>query len=131
MLDQALSVEEGTVRLHLRRPAVGRGPNAIRLITIDLIPVAPSSSEPPAITSLCLRAVDGVSADFCVERGEEANYATTKAHVAGHPPISRLVRCETPTLTDLLAAELRLLNRDQTFATALQSAGIFAEWLPA
>jgi hypothetical protein len=41
------------------------------------------------------------------------------------------VRCETPTLTDLLAAELRLLNRDQTFATALQSAGIFAEWLPA
>lgn len=130
MLDQALSVEEGTVRLHLRRPAVGRGPNAIRLITIDLIPVTSSSAEPPAITALCLRAIDGVSADFCVEQGEETNYATTRAHVAGHPPISRLVRCEIPTLTDLLAAELRLLNRDQTFAAALQSAGIFAEWLP-
>jgi glucose-6-phosphate dehydrogenase assembly protein OpcA len=129
-LDQALSIEEGTVRLHLRRPAVGCGPHAIRLVTIDLRPASGPADAAPGVTALRLRAVDGVRADFHVERDDDT-HAQTTAHVAGMPPVSRMARCVTPTLADLLAAELRLLSRDQTFAAALRVAGAFAARLPA
>ena len=129
-LDEAVSIEGETVRLHLRRPAVGVGPKAIRLVTVDLHSVAAPAGVAPGIVSLRLRAIDGVSADFRVERTGEQGHVLTAAEVAGHAPISRLARCEEPTLADLLAAELRLLSRDHTFASALHVAATFAARLP-
>jgi glucose-6-phosphate dehydrogenase assembly protein OpcA len=130
-LEHAVSVEADAVRLHLRRPAVGRGPDAIRIVTLELRPGAASPTAAPAITGLRLRALDGVSADFRVERADDEAYAQTSAQVDGQPPICRLANCKTPSDAELLAAELRLLSRDQTFAAALRVAGAFAARLPA
>ncbi|NTU81130.1 MAG: glucose-6-phosphate dehydrogenase assembly protein OpcA [Chloroflexales bacterium] len=129
-LEDAVSVEGETVRLHLRRPAVGVGPSAIRLVTIDVRPAAAEAGAAPGIASLRLRAIDGVMADFRVERTGEPGHALTAAEVAGHTPISRLARCEEPALAELLAAELRLLSRDRTFAGALRVAATLAARLP-
>lgn len=129
-LEEAVSVEGETLRLHLRRRAVGVGPSAIRLVTIDVRPTPTRPGAGPGIASLRLRAVDGVTADFLVERGAQAGLALTTALVAGHAPISRMARCEDPDLADLLAAELRLLSRDRTFGGALRAAAAFASRLP-
>lgn len=129
-LEEAVSVEGETLRLHLRRPAVGVGPSAIRLVTIDIRPTPARPGAGPGIAALRLRAVDGVTADFRVERTEQPGHALTAALVAGHPPISRVARCEEPNLADLLAAELRLLSRDRTFGAALRAAGALASRLP-
>lgn len=129
-LEDAVSLEGETLRLHLRRAAVGVGPSAIRLVTIEIRPAPPRGGAGPGIVALRLRAVDGVTADFRVERTDRPGHALTAAVVAGHPPVSRAARCEEPGLADLLAAELRLLSRDRTFAGALRAAAAFAASLP-
>jgi glucose-6-phosphate dehydrogenase assembly protein OpcA len=125
-LEDAVSVEGAAVRLHLRRAAVGVGPNAIRLVTVDL---RPAPGDEPGLAALRLQAVDGVQAEFAVERAEQPGFALTTASVAGAAPVRRLARCEQPGLTELLAAELRLLSRDRTFSAALRAAGAFAAHL--
>jgi glucose-6-phosphate dehydrogenase assembly protein OpcA len=126
-LEDTLSVEGHALRLHLRRPAVGVGPSAIRLVTVDLRPVPrPALGRPDGIAALRLRALDGVLADFSVERADEPGFAVTTASVAGMAPLRRLARCEEGNTADLVAAELRLLSRDRTFSAALRAAGVFA-----
>jgi glucose-6-phosphate dehydrogenase assembly protein OpcA len=128
-LDGAVSVEGQAIRLHLRRAAVGVGPNAIRLVTVDVRPLAAPAHARPGLAMLRLRALDGVLADFTVEHAAEPGFALTTAQVAGMAPVRRLARCEELSLTDLLAAELRLLSRDATFGAALSTAGAFAAHL--
>ncbi|MCS6879832.1 MAG: glucose-6-phosphate dehydrogenase assembly protein OpcA [Oscillochloridaceae bacterium] len=122
-LEDAVSIEGATLRLHLRRPAVGVGPRAIRLVTIIITPVGGAT---PGLASLRLRALDGVTADFHVQRTDDQGHVLTSAEVAGHPPVRRLTRCVEPSLAELVAAELRLLSRDAMFSAALQRAAIFA-----
>lgn len=129
-LENTVSVEGSTLRLHLRRAAVGVGPNAIRLVTVEIRPVSGATAgASPGLAALRLRAVDGVVADFVVERAEQPGFAATSATVAGLTPVRRLARCEQQTLADLLAAELRLLSRDSTFEAALRAASSFANHL--
>jgi hypothetical protein len=78
---------------------------------------------------LRLRALDGVSADFHVQRADEQGHILTSAEVAGHPPVRRLTRCVAPSLAELLATELRLLSRDAMFSAALQTAARFTAGL--
>ncbi|MBP1464503.1 glucose-6-phosphate dehydrogenase assembly protein OpcA [Candidatus Chloroploca sp. M-50] len=125
-LEDAVSIEAAQIRFHLRRPAVGVGPDAIRLVTIDLCPVEAAIGVTPGMLALHLEALDGVTASFRVDRTETPGYALTTATIAGMEPISRLARCEEPGLADLLAAELRLRHRDQTFSDALRVAGLLA-----
>ncbi|MFV9504148.1 MAG: glucose-6-phosphate dehydrogenase assembly protein OpcA [Oscillochloridaceae bacterium umkhey_bin13] len=125
-LDEAVSVEGDRVRLHLRRPAVDRGPGAIRLVSVELCPVAAPAGSSPGLAAIRLRAVDGQRAEFRVDRAELPGHARTTAFVAGHEPLSRVARCEEPSLAELLAAELRLRSRDRTFAAALRVAARFA-----
>lgn len=125
-LENAVSIEGTTLRLHLRRPAVGLGPRAIRLVTIIMTPVGGAA---PGLASLRLRALDGVTADFHVQRADDQGHVLTSAEVAGHPPVRRLTRCVEPSLAELVAAELRLLSRDAMFSAALQTAAIFAAGL--
>jgi glucose-6-phosphate dehydrogenase assembly protein OpcA len=129
-LEEAVSLEGESLRLHLRRAAVGVGPSAIRLVTVEIRPAQPRGAGGPGIAGLRLRAVDGVTADFRVERTDQPGHALTAAVVAGHPPVSRTARCEEPGLADLLAAELRLLSRDRTFGGALRAAAALAARLP-
>ena len=129
-LEDAVSIEGPVVRLYLRRAAVGVGPHAIRLVTVDVYPAEAPAEAAPGIASLRLQATDGIAADFRVERTSAPGHVLTAAEVAGHAPISRLARCEEPTLADLLAAELRLLSRDHTFERALRVAATFAARLP-
>lgn len=128
-LDGAVSVEGQAIRLHLRRAAVGVGPNAIRLVTVDLRPQAAPAGTRPGLASLRLRALDNILADFSVEQAAEPGFALTTAQVAGMAPVRRLARCEELGPADLLAAELRLLSRDATFGAALRAAGAFAAHL--
>jgi len=128
-LEEAVSVEGATLRLHLRRPAVGVGPRAIRLVTIIIAPVSAAAGAAPGLVTLRLRALDGVSADFHVQRADEQGHILTSAEVAGHPPVRRLTRCVTPSLAEVMAAELRLLSRDAMFSAALQRAARFAAGL--
>ncbi|MGQ9926130.1 MAG: glucose-6-phosphate dehydrogenase assembly protein OpcA [Chloroflexaceae bacterium] len=128
-LEEAISLEGATLRLHLRRPAVGIGPRAIRLVTIIIAPVSAAAGAAPGLARLRLRALDGVSADFRVQRADEQGHILTSAEVAGHPPVRRLTRCVTPSLAELMAAELRLLSRDAMFSAALQRAALFAAGL--
>ncbi|WP_240695768.1 glucose-6-phosphate dehydrogenase assembly protein OpcA [Candidatus Chloroploca sp. Khr17] len=125
-LEDAVSIEAAQIRFHLRRPAVGVGTGAIRLVTIDLCPVEAGIGAMPGLLALHLEALDGITASFRVERAETPGYALTTATIAGMEPISRLARCEEPSLADLLAAELRLRHRDQTFSDALRVAGLLA-----
>jgi glucose-6-phosphate dehydrogenase assembly protein OpcA len=127
-LEEAVSVEGATLRLHLRRPAVGVGPRAIRLVTIIIAPVGAVGAA-PGLATLRLRALDGVSADFHVQRADEQGHILTSAEVAGHPPVRRLTRCVAPSLAELLATELRLLSRDAMFSAALQTAARFTAGL--
>jgi glucose-6-phosphate dehydrogenase assembly protein OpcA len=129
-LEDAVSVEGNMLRLHLRRAAVGVGPSAIRLVTVEIHPVEGEANTVPELVALRLRAIDGVTAEFAVERAVEPGFALTSAQVAGAPPVHRLARCEQPVLADLLAAELRLLSRDRTFEAALRVAASFAGRLP-
>lgn len=129
-LEDAVSVEGQALRLHLRRAAVGVGPGAIRLVSVEVRPVAAPPGALPGLAALRLRAIDGVLADFSVERALEPGFAITTAQVAGAAPVRRLARCEQPGLADLMAAELRLLSRDRTFGAALRAAGAFAARLP-
>jgi glucose-6-phosphate dehydrogenase assembly protein OpcA len=124
-LEDALSQEGGTLRLHLRRPAVNVGPSAIRLVTVELRAV-PATAGRAGIAALHMRALDGVTADFSVELAAEEGMALTTAQVAGMTPVRRLARCERQSEGELLAAELRLLSRDRTFGAALRAAGVFA-----
>lgn len=127
-LPDAVSQEGSVLSLHLRRPAVGVGPNAIRLVTVTIAPQARPGAA-PGLAALRLRAVDGVPANFAVERASEAGFAVTTAQVADGPPVRRLARCEQQDIPELLAAELRLLSRDRVFSAALKAAGAFAAHL--
>jgi glucose-6-phosphate dehydrogenase assembly protein OpcA len=124
-LEDAVSQEGDTLRLHLRRPAVNVGPSAIRLVTVEIRALAPDAG-PPGIAALRMRALDGITADFSVELGADDGMALTTAQVAGMAPVRRLARCERQGDGELLAAELRLLSRDRTFGAALRVAGAFA-----
>jgi len=125
-LEDAVSVEHEAVRLHLRRPAVGVGPGAIRLVTIDLRPCPAVSGDEIGMEALHLRAVDNVQAAFSIERTPDPTCVRTTAHVDGQPTISRIARVDQPDTAGLLAAELRLLSHDRTFSAALRAAGAFA-----
>lgn len=125
-LEEAVSIEGDALRLHLRRPAVGVGPNAIRLVTIDLRPAPAAPGDRIGLAALHLRAIDGVRADFSVERADDPGCVRTNAVVAGQPTVSRIARVDQPDTADLLAAELRLLSRDRTFSAALRVAGAVA-----
>lgn len=127
LLADAVSVEGDRIRLHVRRPAVGVGPSAIRLVTFDLIgqPAAPGAAA--GIRTLRLQALDNVRASFSVEQTADPTCVRTVAQVDDLAPISRMARVAPTGLPDLLAAELRLLSRDRTFSGALQVAGGIAE----
>lgn len=127
LLADAVSVEGDRIRLHVRRPAVGVGPNAIRLVTFDLLGQAAAPGETAGIRALRLQALDNVRASFSVEQSPDPTCVRTVAQVDGLAPISRLARVAPMGLPDLLAAELRLLSRDRTFSGALQVAGAIAE----
>jgi glucose-6-phosphate dehydrogenase assembly protein OpcA len=116
-LDGGLSVEGDVVVLHMRRPAVGVGRNAIRLITVQLRPVA--GGNPGSITSLRLQATDGVQATFSVVSDDDPTCARTTAAVEGIPAMERLARLAPPALGPLLSEELRLLGEDRVFRAAL------------
>jgi glucose-6-phosphate dehydrogenase assembly protein OpcA len=128
-LEDAVSEEDDTIRLHLRRPAVGVGPNAIRLVTIDISPAPTADSVLHGLAAIRLRAVDNVLATFVVERTDDPYCARTTADVAAMPPLERLARVERQSHADLIAAELRLLSHDNTFSAALRLAGAFVRRL--
>ncbi len=124
-LTDAVSVEGSTIRLHLRRPAVGVGPGAIRLVSVELQPDE-NTIGIGGLTSLRLRALDNIVADFSVTCTDDPTSLRTSATVAGHSPIERLAHVDAGTPAELLAAELRLRSRDRTFSGALQLAGTLA-----
>lgn len=124
-LTDAISVEGDTIRLYFRRPAIGVGPGAIRLVTAELTPDRDSDGI-GGLTSVRLRALDNIVADFSVTCGDDPHCLRTSAAVAGHPPIERLAHVDVATPADLLAAELRLRSRDRTYSGALQLAGTLA-----
>ncbi|GIV87599.1 MAG: glucose-6-phosphate dehydrogenase [Chloroflexus sp.] len=119
-LEDAVGIEGEIIRLYLRRPAVGVGPSAIRLVNVEIRPVQHSGE---GFVRLSMRAVDNQQASFDVELIDDEGHACTRATIAGTAPIERTVSIERPTLADLLSSELRLLSRDRTFAAALQLAG--------
>jgi len=126
-LEEAVGIEGETIRLYLRRPAVGVGPAAIRLVSVE---IRPSLSPARAgLASVVLRAIDNQRAEFVVAQTDDAGHARTRATVADTPPIERMVKVDPVTLTDLLSSELRLLSRDRTFAAALNLAGSLARRL--
>ncbi len=128
-LPDCVSVEDDVVRLHLRRPAITGGRNAIRLVSIELHPAPVVEDALDTLASLHLMALDNVLATFAVERSDDPNVARTSAAVAGQPPITRLTRVEQLSEEAVLAAELRLRSYDRTFSAALHMAGIFAQGL--
>jgi glucose-6-phosphate dehydrogenase assembly protein OpcA len=128
-LEDAVSEEGDTIRLHLRRPAVGVGPNAIRLVTIDQRPAPDTGSTLPGLATIRLHAVDNVLASFVVARTDDPYCARTTAEVNGMPAVERLARIDRQSQADLIAAELRLLSHDDTFSAALRMAGTFARRL--
>lgn len=125
-LDGGVSVEGEKVLLHLRRPAVGVGKNAIRLLTIELVPAPPRDDVLGGLASLSLLATDGVVASFVVERADDPNSARTRAEVAGAAPIERVARLERTTTAQLIGEELRLLSQDRIYRAALDVAARFA-----
>ncbi len=127
-LEEAVGIEGETIQLYLRRPAVGVGPAAIRLVSVEIRPVAHSAGE--GLVRLILRAVDNQRAEFVVELTGEAGHACTRATIAGAAPIERTATIERATLADLLSSELRLLSRDRTFAAALHVAAGLARRFP-
>jgi glucose-6-phosphate dehydrogenase assembly protein OpcA len=124
-LTDAVSAEGDTIRLYLRRPAVGVGPGAIRLVRVDIQPDAEHGAI-GGLTSVHLSALDNIVANFSVTCSADPTCLRTSADVAGHPPIKRLAHVDTADPANLLAAELRLRSRDRTFSGALQVAGAFA-----
>lgn len=128
-LEDSISVEGELVRLYLRRPAPAVGPNAIRLVSVELYPVATAEHPHGSLTTLRLLAVDNVLASFIVERTEDPNCLRTTAEVAGMPPMQRLARVERPNDVDLLGNELRLLSNERSFEEALRVAGQLAQRL--
>ncbi|MEF3273794.1 MAG: glucose-6-phosphate dehydrogenase assembly protein OpcA [Chloroflexus sp.] len=127
-LEDAVGVEGETIRLYLRRPAVGVGPAAIRLVSVEIRPVQHVVRE--GLVRLGLRAVDNQRAEFVVELTSEFGYACTRATIADAAPIERTATIDRPTLADLLSSELRLLSRDRTFAAALHVAAGLARRFP-
>ena len=125
-LDGGVSVEGEKVLLHLRRPAIGVGKNAIRLLTIELQPAPPRDDALSSLASLSLLATDGVVASFVVERADDPNSARTRAEIAGSAPIERIARLERPTTAQLIGDELRLLSQDRIYRAALDVAARFA-----
>ncbi|NJN19804.1 MAG: glucose-6-phosphate dehydrogenase assembly protein OpcA [Oscillochloris sp.] len=128
-LEDAVSQEGDLIRLHLRRPAVGIGPNAIRLVTIDLKPGPAVEGDMVGLAALNLRALDGMRAEFNVVRTEDPTRIRTTAHVAGQPAINRIAAVDQGETAALLAAELQLRSRDRTFGAALRTAATFARRL--
>lgn len=124
-LTDAISIEGETIRLHLRRPAVGVGPGAIRLVSVELQP-DPHNTGIGGLTSVRLRAMDNVVADFSIACTDDPTCLRTSADVAGHTPIERLAHVDVASPAELLAAELRLRSRDRTFSGMLQMAGSLA-----
>jgi glucose-6-phosphate dehydrogenase assembly protein OpcA len=125
-LDGGVSVEGDKVQLHLRRPAVGVGKNAIRLLTIELFPAPPRDDALGGLASLGLLATDGVLASFVVERADDPNSARTRAEVAGSARIERVARLERTSTAQLIGDELRLLSQDRIYRAALDVAAHFA-----
>jgi glucose-6-phosphate dehydrogenase assembly protein OpcA len=125
-LDGGVSVEGDKVLLHLRRPAVGIGKNAIRLLTIEVRPAEPRDDALDGLASLSLLATDGVLASFVVERADDPNSARTRAEVGGAAPIERVARLERATTAQLIGDELRLLSQDRIYRAALDVAARFA-----
>ena len=129
LIEGGFSVERELIRIHLRRPALGIGSGAIRLVTIELqaAPVVDDSLD--SIASLSLQATDNVLATFSVQRAEDPNCANTSVDVEGMSPMSRTVRLERLSPADLISQELRLLNTDATYSAALRMAARFAQQL--
>ncbi|MCU0490746.1 MAG: glucose-6-phosphate dehydrogenase assembly protein OpcA [Chloroflexaceae bacterium] len=125
-LDNSVSLEGDLVRIHMRRPAPTVGPQAMRLVTIELHPAPVVEDSMDSLAAVRLSATDGVQASFVVERTDDPACARTKADLAGMTPIARIVRATQREETDLLATELRLLSRDRTFDETLRMAGVFA-----
>ncbi len=126
-LEDAVGIEGETIQIYLRRPAVGVGPAAIRLVSVAIRPVDLAGVE--GLARLVLRAVDNQQAEFVVELTSDAGHACTRATIAGAHPIERTATIDRPALADLLNSELRLLSRDRTFAAALNLAGGLARRL--
>lgn len=126
-LEDAVGIEGETIQIYLRRPAVGVGPAAIRLVSVAIRPVDRAGVE--GLARLALRAVDNQMAEFVVELTSDTGHACTRATIAGAHPIERMATIDQPALADLLNSELRLLSRDRTFAAALHLAGGLARRL--
>ncbi len=123
-LEETVGIEGEAIRFYLRRPAVGVGPAAIRLVSVELRPVAHPTNGAPV--RLLLRAVDNQPAAFEVALAGEPGHACTRAAIAGTQSIERTVAIDSIELTDLLGSELRLRNRDHTYLAALRLAGSLA-----
>jgi glucose-6-phosphate dehydrogenase assembly protein OpcA len=120
-LTDAVSIEGERIRFYLRRPAVGVGAGAIRLVTVDLQP-DPHPVTVGGLSSVRLQAQDNILADFSVTCTDDPSCLRTRAIIVGHAPIERLTQVEPATPAALLAAELRLRSRDRTYSGALQMA---------
>lgn len=125
-LDDSVSVEGNLVRFHLRRPAPTVGPNAIRLVTVELHAAPVMDHSPDTLAALRLLALDNILASFVVERTGDAGVLRTTAEVTDLPAMTRLARVERPSDADMLANELRLLSNDRTYEEALCVAGRLA-----
>lgn len=126
-LKDAVGIEGDSIRLYLRRPAVGVGPAAIRLVSVTIRPAPDRHGE--GLQRISLRVIDNQRAEFVVEATDDAGHACTRATIAGASPIERTAKIDHATLADLLSSELRLLSRDRTFAAALGLAGGLARRL--
>lgn len=124
-LDDSVSVEGDLMRLHLRRPAPTVGPNAIRLVTVELHAVLITHHTLDTVVALRLLALDNILASFVVERTDDANVLRTTAEVAQLSSMTRLARVERPNDSTMLANELRLVRNDRSFEEALCAAARF------
>jgi glucose-6-phosphate dehydrogenase assembly protein OpcA len=105
--------------------APGQG-SALRLasaagdeIAVELRQAAPKDD---ALDRLAALLIECRRARFSVARDDEPDCAVARSEVAGMPPLTRKVRLERLDEAGLIAEELRLLGRDQTFEDALRVA---------
>lgn len=91
-----------------------------------LVELRQAEPKDDALDRLAALELDCARGRFSVARDDEPDCAVARAEIAGRPPLVRRVRLERLDEAGLLAEELRLLGRDQTFEEALRFAASVA-----
>lgn len=91
-----------------------------------LVEVVPVAGPAPADDRVAALAIAARRAQFVVARASGADTVVTRARAAGAWPIQRTVRIERLDDAALLAGELQVLGRDQSFESALRVAAALA-----